>query len=47
MRCDQILVLDQGRIIEKGNHNELLAADGRYAALWNAQGQTNFSETKD
>lgn len=33
---DQIVVLDQGRIIEQGDHDELLAADGAYAAFVSA-----------
>jgi ATP-binding cassette subfamily B protein IrtA len=33
---DQILVLDAGRIIERGTHAELIAAGGRYAAMWAA-----------
>jgi len=31
--ADQILVLDRGRVVERGTHDELVAAGGRYAAL--------------
>jgi ABC-type multidrug transport system fused ATPase/permease subunit len=35
--ADQILVLDDGRIVERGQHADLLAAHGPYARLWQAQ----------
>ncbi|WP_432785409.1 Vitamin B12 import ATP-binding protein BtuD [Oligella sp. MSHR50489EDL] len=34
MHADQILVLDQGRIVERGSHRELLANGGLYHKLW-------------
>ena len=33
----QIVVLDQGRVVERGSHAELLAQDGRYAQMWRLQ----------
>ncbi len=35
--ADQIIVLDQGRIVERGTHGELLTKGGLYAELWNRQ----------
>ncbi|MET9863431.1 ABC transporter ATP-binding protein [Streptomyces smyrnaeus] len=41
--ADQILVLEEGRIVERGTHEELLAAGGRYEQLY----RTQFQETRD
>ncbi len=35
--ADQILVMDQGKIIERGSHRELLALTGAYARMWTLQ----------
>ncbi|MEX1126913.1 MAG: ABC transporter ATP-binding protein, partial [Acidimicrobiia bacterium] len=35
--ADLILVMEQGRIVEQGNHSELIALDGSYATLYNSQ----------
>jgi ATP-binding cassette subfamily B protein len=37
VNADEILVLDRGRVIERGDHHRLLALDGAYAALWRRQ----------
>jgi ABC-type multidrug transport system fused ATPase/permease subunit len=39
--ADQILVVEDGEIVERGSHTELLVADGRYAELY----RTQFAET--
>lgn len=35
--CDTIAVFDHARLVESGTHTALLAANGKYAELWNAQ----------
>ena len=37
MKADTIVVLDQGKIVQQGNHKELIAQDGLYRKLWNLQ----------
>lgn len=37
LMADHILVLKQGRLVEQGTHQELLAANGEYAELWRMQ----------
>ena len=35
--ADRIVVLEDGQVVERGSHDDLLAANGRYATLWNVQ----------
>ncbi|MGB3665440.1 MAG: ABC transporter ATP-binding protein/permease [Bermanella sp.] len=37
VNADRILVLEQGRIVEQGNHKDLMEKQGRYAQLWQMQ----------
>lgn len=34
---DRVIVVDDGRVVEDGTHNELLAENGLYAKMWNSQ----------
>ncbi|MEE2731703.1 MAG: ABC transporter ATP-binding protein/permease [Pseudomonadota bacterium] len=38
--CDEIIVLEDGHIVERGSHRDLLQHAGRYAAMWQVQMQT-------
>jgi ATP-binding cassette subfamily B protein len=44
--ADEIIVLDQGRIVERGTHQQLLAADGLYASMWNRQREAEAAREK-
>jgi ATP-binding cassette subfamily B protein len=44
--ADEIIVLDQGRIAERGTHARLLAAGGLYAGMWNRQREAEAAREK-
>jgi ATP-binding cassette subfamily B protein len=44
--ADEILVLDQGRIVERGTHADLLGLEGAYAAMWNRQREADEAREK-
>ena len=45
-RMDRIIVIDDGRIVEQGSHQQLLAVDGLYAGFWDRQ-SGGFIRTED
>jgi ATP-binding cassette subfamily B protein len=44
VNADEILVLDQGQIVERGRHDDLLAKGGVYQAMWNRQREVDAAQ---
>ena len=44
VNADEIIVLDQGVIVERGRHEDLLARSGVYAAMWNRQREVDAAQ---
>jgi ATP-binding cassette, subfamily B, heavy metal transporter len=44
--ADEIIVLDQGRIVERGTHSRLLSTGGLYASMWNRQREAEEAREK-
>lgn len=47
MRCDKIFVMEQGKFIEQGTHNQLIQKKGRYYNLWKDQLPDNIEAIPD
>jgi ATP-binding cassette subfamily B (MDR/TAP) protein 7 len=41
MQCDEIIVLENGEVVEQGPHDFLLSKGGRYAELWSQQNNSD------
>jgi ATP-binding cassette subfamily B protein len=44
---DEIIVISDGRALERGSHAELMRADGVYRKLWDDQGHTSDDDDDD
>lgn len=47
IHVDEILVLKDGEIVERGKHEELISHDGMYNAMWQAQLENNQENGKN
>jgi ATP-binding cassette subfamily B protein len=45
--ADRIVVMGEGRILEQGTHEQLLAQDGAYSVLWHTQQRSRLQDKKD
>jgi ABC-type transport system involved in Fe-S cluster assembly fused permease/ATPase subunit len=45
-KCDQIIVLYKGKIVERGTHNEPLEIGGKYSEIWEKQTRTKHPSTE-
>jgi ABC-type multidrug transport system fused ATPase/permease subunit len=45
--CDQIIVMHQGRVVERGTHDELVCMNGRYTELLKMQESTDETNNND
>ncbi|MDA8046580.1 MAG: ABC transporter ATP-binding protein [Actinomycetota bacterium] len=46
-RADRIIVMDSGRVVEDGTHEDLVAAGGRYAEMWRAFADPDTADLRD
>lgn len=46
VKADEILVMDDGQIVERGTHDDLIAMDGTYSAMWQRQREVSEVEEK-
>ncbi|MEM7708829.1 MAG: ABC transporter ATP-binding protein/permease [Pseudomonadota bacterium] len=45
VNADQIVVMRDGHVVEQGSHQQLIAADGQYAAMWTLQSEQQVPES--
>ena len=47
MSCDNIVLFENGQVIEEGNHEELMAQNGKYAEMFDIQAQYYVDKEKE